>query len=220
MDSAPSPASERQTQSITVIFAAVDPYYATVEATMTRKAEIPIAPGDDRPPVYELLARMVLPPGRYELRAALDADTGARAGVGTFVDVPAFDHERLSLSGFAVHADPESMAAPKSAFDALLPFAPTARRSFGPHDHVAVFFQVYRKKGESGPIAVAVRVLDTSGHLVFEYSDDRLGDHRVDLPIDRLQPGRYLFEVTASEAQSSVTRNMPFLVAAAEPTAN
>jgi hypothetical protein len=76
---------------------------------------------------------------------------------------------------------------------------------------VFVFFQVYRKR-ETAPVSVTTRVLDAAGTLVFEQVRETAGDHRLELPVHDLPPGRYLFEVSALSGEHSASRQMPFAV--------
>ena len=54
---------------------------------------------------YEVLSRLSMKPGRYEIRAALEDASRLRTGsVYTYVDVPDFAKDPLSLSGLVVDA--------------------------------------------------------------------------------------------------------------------
>ena len=108
---------------------AVDPE-GKVVSSVTRTATMPWAPGSGRPPAYEVLARLDLKPGRYEIRAASDVTGRSRSSVYGFVEVPDFTAEALAVSGIVFEALPGSMAAPRDAFADLLPIVPTARRQF------------------------------------------------------------------------------------------
>jgi hypothetical protein len=55
---------------------------------------------------YEVLSRLELKPGRYEVRVAFDASAGQRASVYGYVDVPDFAQHPLSLSGVAFTVSP------------------------------------------------------------------------------------------------------------------
>jgi hypothetical protein len=202
----------RRTDTVNVQFALLDPYLSSVEGTMTQKAEFPIVPGADRPHTYELLSRLNVGPGRYLLRAAVETSTGARGGVDTPLEIPPFDDEDLSLSGFAVHVEPEGAAEPRTALDGLVPFRPTPRREFSELDRVSIFFQVYRKRETTAPALVTARVLDAAGRVAFEETGAMAGDHTLELPVSKLPPGRYLLEVNAVSGEHSVSRQMPFAV--------
>jgi len=208
---APTPPLRRP-DTMSVQFAVLDPYLSSVEGTMTQKAEFPISSGADGPQTYELLSRLSIGPGRYLLRAAVETGTGVRGGVDTPLEIPAFDGEELSVSEVAVNVEPEGRVEPKTALDGLVPFRPTPRREFAQLDRVSVFFQVYRKRETSTPVSVTVRVLDTSGRVVFEQVREAAGDHTLELPVRELSPGRFLFEVNAASGGHSASRRMPFVV--------
>ena len=97
----------------------------------------PNATGDS---MYEIVSRLTLKPGRYEVRVALDAGPGQRASVYTYVDVPDFAQQPLSLSGIVLVVSPGVPSAPPDAFANLLPVAPTARRDFARSDRATGFF--------------------------------------------------------------------------------
>src|SRR4029453_424220 len=74
---------------------------------------------------YEALADLPLKPGRYELRAGVrDDDREVAGSVYTYVDVPDFTKAPFSVSGVVVQAKPSPLAAPATAFQALMPVVP------------------------------------------------------------------------------------------------
>jgi VWFA-related protein len=171
---------------------------------------------------YEVLSRLALEPGRYEVRVAFDAGPAERASVYTYVDVPDFAREPLSLSGIVLHVDPAILSAPRDAFTNLLPLVPTARRDFARTDRALAFVRVYQK-GENAvqPVDVNARIEDAAGRSVLNdaasVSSDRFGvnssaDYQVDLPIDRLQPGEYLLTIEAAQGKYTARRGMRFTV--------
>jgi hypothetical protein len=200
-------------ETVNVVVAALDPVFAKVIGTLTQKAEIPVAPGRAGPEEYELLSRLSLAPGRYEIRAALDSSSGARASVHGMIDVPHFADDELSMSGLAVEVSPSITAAPQSTFTGLLPLVPTARREFMMSDRVTVFFRVYRKDDDAQPgPSVVVKVIDAQGTVVFEQQDRGPAEYDIALPVEQLSPGRFLFEATAAAGDRTATRRMPFTV--------
>jgi VWFA-related protein len=86
---------------------------------------------------YELISRIDLRPGHYEIRmAAQDETSGRIASVYTYADVPKFFDTALSMSGVVLEATPSLGAAPKDALSAILPVIPTAARSFSASSRV------------------------------------------------------------------------------------
>ena len=61
---------------------------------------------------YEVVSRLALKPGRYEVRVALDAGPNQRGSVYTYVDVPDFAKQPLSLSGIVLGVSPAVPSAP------------------------------------------------------------------------------------------------------------
>jgi hypothetical protein len=185
--------------------------------TMTRRA------GSSGP--YEIFARLPSNPGRYEVRAAVDGETGRRGTVYTFVDVPDFAKAPLSLSDIVLHAEPPAPAPPAGVFAGLVPFAPTARRSFGSAARVTAFLDVYEAaSGPTAEAAIDARVLDESGRTVFDrpttvpagtFTGASAAPYRVDLPLATLAPGEYLLTVTATRDKTVTRRDLRFTVAAA-----
>ena len=171
---------------------------------------------------YEVISRLALKPGRYEVRVGLDDGPGQRASVYTFVDVPDFANQPLSLSGIVLAASPAVPSAPRDAFTNLLPIVPTAQREFAPTDRATAFLQVYQdRSGTPQPVTVTAQIADTSDRVVLDettsLSDDRFtgnrsADYRFELPVDRLERGEYLLTIEASQRQHVARRGVRFTV--------
>jgi hypothetical protein len=171
---------------------------------------------------YEVLSRLPLKPGRYELRVALDAAAARSGSVYTYVDVPDFFEQPLSLSGLVLSAAPSWPIAPAQGFPDLSPIVPTARRDFAPSDRVSAFVRVYQKANEPPqPAEVSAQILDANGRVVtrdaapFEaeqFARTRSADYRIRLPIDRLSAGEYLLTLDATRAQETAHRNVRFRI--------
>jgi Raf kinase inhibitor-like YbhB/YbcL family protein len=84
--------------------------------------------GAEAPPLG-LVSALALAPGSYEIRVGVQLSDGAAGSVHTFVDIPDFAREPLSMSGVRLHVLPEEPSAPRDEIDGVLPFAPTARRT-------------------------------------------------------------------------------------------
>jgi hypothetical protein len=180
-----------------------------VVGTITESAVIPARDARDSG-AYELLARFPLGPGRYEIRAAVDAGDAGRGSVYGTIDIPAFSRDPLSLSDIVLQTVPSAMAAPLNLFSDLLPIHPTAQRVFRATDRVTAFVRVYRGASVS-PARIRARLLDVNGRAVRDEIDPSAGtDHRLDLPIDGLAPGEYLLEIDAVSGEHHVTRQVRF----------
>lgn len=171
---------------------------------------------------YEVVSRLALKPGRYEVRVALDAAPSRRASVYTFVDVPDFAQQPLSLSGIVLAVSPAVPSAPPDAFTNLLPVVPTARRDFVRTDRATAFVRVYQNaKNVALPATLTARIVDTSDRLVLNegksltaegFMGNRGADYRLDLPVERLEGGEYLLTIEAAQGKYTARRGMRFTV--------
>jgi len=168
---------------------------------------------------YEVLSRLVLAPGRYEIRVALDAGRDQRASVYTYVDVPDFARQPLSLSGIVLGISPPVGSAPADALKDLTPVVPTARRAMARTDRATAFLRVYQDaKAAVLPVTVTARLTDTAGRVVFdnvgELAADRFtshaSDYLIELPIGRLAGGEYLPTIEAAHGERVARRGLRF----------
>ena len=171
---------------------------------------------------YEVVSRLALKPGRYEVRVALDGAANGRASVYTYVDVPDFAQQPLSLSGIVLAASPPILSAPKEAFGGLLPVVPTARRRFARSDRVTAFVRIYQQAGKPAqPADVTMRIVDGSDAVLSNqvatvtadsFAGNRGADYRVELPLERLAGGEYLVTIEATQGKSTARRGVRFTV--------
>jgi VWFA-related protein len=172
---------------------------------------------------YEVLSDLPLKPGRYELRAGVrDDDREVAGSVYTYVDVPDFTKTPFSVSGVVVQAQPSPLAAPATAFQALMPVVPTVRRTFARTDRVSTFLRVYQSADRPAqPVTVAVRIVgDSPSAQPIDDRDtipaDRFSSHSADyqfeLPVDKLTPGQYLLTITVTQGSRNERRQVRFVV--------
>jgi VWFA-related protein len=171
---------------------------------------------------YEVVSRLALKPGRYEVRVALDAAASGHASVYTYVDVPDFSRQPLSLSGIVLASSPAILSTSKQALANLLPVVPTAQRHFARTDRVTAFLRVYQEAGKPAqPVDVAVRIVDASDRVLMNvvapliadrFAGNRGADYRVELPIEPLGKGEYLFVIEATQGQHTARRGVRFTV--------
>jgi VWFA-related protein len=201
-----------------VLTAAFDPHGVGVGrpehqtiAMRSRKAQLGPVTGD-------VLARLALPPGHYEIRAGVDAPAlGTRGSVFTFVDVPDFSKARLSVSGPTIAMKRALGSTPTGSFVDLLPVVPTSRRRLSRADAATLFLRIHQG-GRDAPVVVHMRtrIIDSSDVTVVTRDDllpastfvrTREADYRMDLPVRRLADGDYLLrtDVTAGRASATVT---------------
>ncbi len=145
--------------------------YPKVDHSQT--VHMTLLPGSSAVAQYELLSRLDLKPGRYQLRIGAHTTIGdVRGSVFADVDVPDFAGAPLSLSGVLLEANPAPFAAPKDALNALVPIVPTAARSFDSRDRLSAFVRVYQLGTKtSADVSVAIRVVDESGQAVIDRVD-------------------------------------------------
>ena len=171
---------------------------------------------------YEVVSRLALKPGRYEVRVALDDAASGHGSVYTYVDVPDFSRQPLSLSGIVLASSPAILSTSKQALANLLPVVPTAQRHFARTDRVTAFLRVYQEAGKPAqPVDVTMRIVDVSDRILMKVVDplaadrfagNRGADYRVDLPIERLDNGEYLFVIEATQGQHTARRGLRFTV--------
>jgi VWFA-related protein len=172
------------------------------------------------PLAYDVLTRLDLPPGRYQLRIAAESALAGRGGsVYCEVEIPSFAREQLSLSGVVLAAAGGAPSLPAGALQPLVPFDPTSRRSFGAADQVRAFLQVRQGGSRPQPIDLEIRVTDARDSVVSRTREsltpDRFAnghgvDYGFEMPLSRLQPGHYLLTIEASRGGRSVKRDIPF----------
>jgi hypothetical protein len=170
---------------------------------------------------YEILPRLPVPPGQYEIRAAVRTDGGHSGSVYTFVDVPDFSRSGVSLSGIVLEATPAAAAAPPDAYADLLPVVPTARRDFAASDRVSAFVRVYQGGSQAlVPATVTTRIVDANNEQITKstreldpslFAKARAFDHRFDLPRN-LAAGQYLFTVEIAAGGRTAERALRFRV--------
>lgn len=169
----------------------------------------------------EVLSRLDLNPGRYQLRVAATM-RGRTGSVYHDVEVPDFAGSALSLSGVAITATPAVPSSPNDRLLSIMPLVPTARRDFAPTDRVSAFVFVYQGRGHAlAPVTIRARILDSLSTMVFESSSTleaalfktrRAAEHRLDLPLASLRPGPHLVTFEAMMGESRDRRDVPFTV--------
>jgi VWFA-related protein len=159
---------------------------------------------------YEVLTRLDLRPGRYQIRIA--GSIGSLSTSGSLyhdVDVPNVGAQALAVSPLVWSASPSPVLATQGELKGLLPVVPTSRRSFLSSDSVSAFARVYQP-GTGAPAAIRLRVLlrDETDRIVMNQQEDlpperfagalRSTDVTVPIPVATLPTGEYLlvFEAT------------------------
>ena len=171
---------------------------------------------------YEVLSRIDLEPGKYQIRlAAHSTMTGKTGSVYFDVDVPNFNRDPLQLSGMVLSVTPVVAAAPTDAAEAFLPVVPTSRRSFSAGDAVLGFLRIYLGAGRApSPVDLAVTITDGTDRVVTRQTQAiaaetfvaRQADCRFTIPVDTLARGEYLLTVEATQGSRAVKRHVRFSV--------
>ena len=153
-------------------------------------------------PRTEVLSRLDLPPGEYQVRVAVSGGSPQRsASVFADVTVPRFDVVPLSMSSVVLAATAGTHTAPKGFLDPVMPVLPTARRDFAPGDRVLAFLRVYqgaRRKDALRPVTLRTTVVDENGKDVASASSviaaeafgpARAGEQFISVPVSTLEAG-------------------------------
>ena len=170
---------------------------------------------------YELLSRMDLKPGRYQLRVALNVSSLSTSGSLYYdVDVPDFQKAAVSFSGMVLAARPSAPVTPKDGLPGVLPVTPTTRRAFSASDRVVAFTRVYQggnKPLAAVPLHIQLRnqddflVMNRQESLPVEmFTKDRSADVNIGLPLDRLAPGAYLLTLESTLGKTTAKREVRF----------
>jgi hypothetical protein len=173
---------------------------------------------------YEVVTRLDLEPGRYEIRLAAHTSTLNLSGsVFHQVDVPDFARNGVKLSGVLLSTSPARHAEPRDALIDLVPVIPTTLREFSRNHQASALVRVHQ--GGRGTLAdvnvnVSVRgpadspVLDEDRSLpAGQFSKDRVADLVVGLPLATLVPGDYLLSISiGGEDEDAAVRRVRFTV--------
>jgi VWFA-related protein len=172
---------------------------------------------------YELMTRLNLKPGHYQLRVSAQSKLRDSAGsVFTDLDVPDFSKAAVSLSGVILHVEPGLPAPFAQSVAALTPRSPTTLRDFSSDQGVTALFSLYEGgKSPLAPVILTTRIQDSHDTNVFEktetielaqFNPHRAADVGCALPIGALPPGPYLLTLEATLKNNTVRRDVRFQV--------
>ena len=189
------------------------------------RAEVTVRAGVTGLAEYEVLARLDLKPGRYQLRMA--ANVGALSTSGSLyydVDVPDFSQARVSLSGVVFSANPAMPLGQQEGLKNVIPVVPTTQREFGGQDKASAFVRVYQGgKDPLNDVPLRIQLRNQEDVMVLDRRDtvpassfgtSRSADINLALPVQRLAPGEYLLTIdaTAPGGKPVAPRNMRFRI--------
>jgi VWFA-related protein len=187
-------------------------------------AEVVLKPNVKGKVGYEVLSRIDLKPGRYQLRLSAHLPSQDKSGSIYYdIDVPDFTKGPLALSGAMLSVTPNIHAAPRDKLSDLMTIVPTTNRHFNRKtDQVWSFVRIYQPgRGSTKPIVLATRVTDSTGVAVMNtvrtvpaaaFGPGRVVPWRAAVPIATLEPGVYLLTFEASIGTSSARRDVRFVV--------
>ncbi len=178
-----------------------------------------------QPRRVDVLSRLDLPPGDYEIRVAASRGAAAQAAsVFTHLTVPAFAGARLSLSNIVMGATGTTSTAPPDFLESVLPIRPTPQRTFRRAEHSTAFVRVYQGTGRSDqlqPVQVRVRIVNAQDRDVRDegivlqataFAAGRTADLRMPIPLASLAPGDYLLRLEAATGDNLAGRALRFSV--------
>jgi VWFA-related protein len=213
-----APVETRTVQSVELAATAFD-VDGRAKGSRRLNARVVLLPTDGRQAEYEVLSRIDLRPGRYNLRiAAHNPALGVSGSVYYDIDVPDFSRQGLSLSGVVLGSDPGLPSAPRDVLAGFLPVVPTTVREFEADDEAVAYLRLYQRGRSVAPVTVATRVTDASGVVVQRSEQvveadafrDGAAEFRAALPLADLGPGAYLLTIEAVAGESKVTREVRF----------
>jgi VWFA-related protein len=186
------------------------------------RADITLRPDATGLAEYEVLSRLDLKPGRYQLRIAANAGSLSTSGsLYHDVDVPNFSSAPVSLSGLLLSASPGPVVGSQPTFGAIVPVVPTTRRSFTPGHQVSAFTRIYQGgKAPLTAVPLRVQLRNSANGLVVDRREEvaparftaaRSADVKVDVPVARLPAGEFLLTIEAG-AQKPVRRDSRFRI--------
>ena len=212
---------ERVAEKIDVVASAYDTGYRN-RGFFRQTAQLTLRPVEGSSDAkYEILSKLELRPGRYNLRFAVHSGTLRKSGsVFQEIDIPDFRKAPLSMSGVVIGVEPPLPSAPKGFLASITPVAPTTQRTFLKGHRPSAFLQVYQGKAPvtARLVTAIVDELDEviySGETVLgpeQFGAGLPADHRFDVPVERLRPGAYLLRFTAAAGKNFATREVRFVV--------
>jgi hypothetical protein len=225
LDRLPGPAaSDSRRESFEVVARAFDPYGRAVGTT---RQTLDVLWPDRATSVdrrIDLLSRLDLKPGDYEIRVSVTGrDPALASSVFGYVAVPRFASDPFTLSGLVIDIEPSIPAAPRDFLSSLVPVVPTSLREFSRTDRVGAVVAVYQGSTRHDaivPVRMRSRLLrgsdvvaeDASVLTPPEFSAARAAAYRINLPLAGLSPGAYMLVVDASIDTATGVRAMPFTV--------
>jgi len=219
----PSAVRDARPERIEVISAAFEPDSGKGEGERRQTFDVSFKATDTDGGTFEALSRLPIAPGRHQVRVGVKTADGKAGSVYTYVDVPDFARDALTMSGLVFSTAPAPMHAPPGEFSGLLPRLPTARREFRAADRVSVLVRAYRaESNRSAPAPqMTARLTNASDQVVLtttasvdaaSWQTQRSGDYILALPVATLSDGEYLLTIDANAGGRTATRATRFRI--------
>jgi hypothetical protein len=214
------PVTTRTTHDVQLLTTVFDPD-GKARSSHRQNARATMLPSGTSVAEYEVLSRIELKPGRYNLRIAAHNPAIEKSGsVFHDIDVPDYRKDGLWLSPVALTVDPGLMAAPRGTLAGLLPIVPTTVRDFAEDDEITGFVRLVQGgKSPVGDVAVRITVLDSDNRAVHRagdglesttFSADRSAEYQFTVPVAQLSPGAYLLTIEVEGRGRTVRRDVRF----------
>lgn len=214
----------RTPQSIELQVSVFTPDGIAVGRPQRQSAPLTLLPGSGETR-YELVTQVpIKQPGRYTMRVAAHRATDGRHGsVYADVEVPDFAKAPLSMSGVWLEIASSMLVVRSEGLGSLIPFVPTSSRTFDRSSKLNAFFRVYQGGSDAlTAVALAVRITNdrnavlanstgTIGLDRFEVAA-RAASHRFEMPLNVLEPARYLLTFELTKGASVARRDVIFEV--------
>jgi VWFA-related protein len=193
----------------------------TQEVRNTMTITAPRAPGGGAV-VFQTAVALTLAPGHYQLRASATSAKLAKGGsVYLMLDVPDFSKAPLSLTGIVLgyangpRVSVARVGGKNPAAQASLPFDPCLDREFLSQDTLRAYAELAHAD-RNAVVQVSAGIVDTADRVVLSLplADAAVRTGRIDtlVPLASLAPGDYRLRLTASAGETTVTREIAFIV--------
>ncbi len=209
---------------VTATIRAFTPEGESRGATVKQAVHLALSSSIDATLHYDVLSRIDLPPGTYELR--ISAHSGAidkEGGVYADLVVPDFTKDPIALSGALLSLSPSRNVAPSDALTPLVPILPTSQRTFTRFARVSAFVRIYEAgKSSFTPVTLRTRVINDKDVAAVDTTETigvdrfnataRAADQSFDVPLARLAPGNYVLAFEATLDKTTARRDVRFTV--------
>jgi VWFA-related protein len=160
------------------------------------------------------VARIDVPPGKYQLRvAALDEGSQSAGSVYYDLEVPDFADGPLQMSGIVLASSLSGLGpvvgmAPDDELRRALPAPPTVAREFRAEEELALLAEVYDNQGATPhKVSISTTLRSDDGREMFRIEDERSSGelqgarggygYTARVPLKGLAPGLYVVKVEA-----------------------